>query len=223
MSLRRFVFGIAPAAACATMLFGVALGAQAAAFTNGSFELGAFDDAVATGHVMTLPVGSTLMTGWTITGGETAWGRNDNPFVGAAATNGNFLLDLTGFHDSIPYGGVSQTFDTVAGTSYSIGFDLITQENSGIYKGPVAVQASVGGAPQTFTFTPPVGSTGIQSGHFTLPFTATGPSTTLTIQGTLATGGQFIGLDNVTLPEPSCVGILALAGIGLMRRRRRAA
>jgi hypothetical protein len=197
-------------------------GAQAAPFTNGGFELGAFDDASANGHVMSLQVGSTVMTGWTTTTAELAWARNDNPFVGAAATNGNFFLDLTGFHDGVPFGGVTQTVDTVAGNTYTLGFDIITFEGDFRYRGPASVTASAGGNSQTFTFASLLPFVGVQSGHFTLPFVATGSTTTITLQGTLSTGGQFLGLDNVTLvPEPASLAAAALGGAGFMLRRRR--
>jgi hypothetical protein len=196
--------------------------AAAAPFTNGSFELGAFDDAVANSHVMSLPISSTLISGWTVIGGETAWARNDNGFIPNSATNGNFLLDLTGFHDSAPYGGVTQTVDTIAGSFYTLSFDLITQESDGRYKGPITVQASAGAVTAPITFTPLVGSVGVQSGRFSLPFIAAGTSTTISLQGTFDAGGQFIGLDNVTLtPEPGSLGLTLIGGAGLLLRRRR--
>jgi hypothetical protein len=222
----RFISAVGVAVgACVILVVGlIASRADAAAFTNGSFELGQYDDAVANGHVMSLPVGSPAITGWTVVSGELGWGRNDNAFIPNSATNGNFLLDLTGFHDAVPYGGVTQTADTAIGSIYSLGFDLITQESDSRYKGPVAVQASAGLVSVPFTFTPPAGSTGIHSAHFTLEFLATAATTPITLQGTLSGGGQFLGLDNVTLtlaPEPASLA-LALLGAPILVARRRA-
>jgi hypothetical protein len=222
MSRRFFSVGAPAIALGVLVLSAVAPHAQAAAFTNGGFDLGVFDDASANGHVISLPVGSTVLTGWTVVGGETAWARNDNAFIPNSATNGNYLLDLTGFHDSAPYGGVTQTVDTVLGNFYTLGFDLISFESDSRYRGPVALTASAGSVSQTFTFTPPAGSTGVRSSHFTLPFTATGTTTKLTLQGTLSTGGQFLGLDNVTLtPEPASLGLGIFSAAGFVLRRRR--
>ena len=193
----------------------------AAPFTNGGFELGAFD-VNDPDHVLSLQPGSTAITGWTVISAETAWGRNDNPYVGPGATEGTLFLDLTGFHDSLPYGGVSQTFDTTPGQSLVLGFDLISLEGSAVYRGPVSVSATAGNTTQTFTFASPLPVTGLQHQRFTMPFTATGTSTTVSFTGTLATGGQFLGLDNVTIPEPASLAVLlTAAGAGSVVRRRR--
>jgi len=206
--------------ACVTILGFAGSRADAAAFTNGSFELGQYDDAVANGHVMSLPVGSSAITGWTVVTGELGWARNDNGFIPGSATNGNFLLDLTGFHDTPPYGGVTQTVDTTPGSVYTLGFDLITQQSNPLYRGPVGVQVSAGLVSVPFLFTP-IASTGIQSIHYTLDFLATAATTPITSQGTL--GSQFIGLDNVTLtlaPEPASLGLVLLGAPALILRRR---
>jgi len=223
---RRLISAVGSAVGvCAAMVVLGAPRAQAAAFTNGSFELGAYDDAASNGHVLSLPVGSTAMTGWTTITGELGWGRNDNAFIPNSATQGNFLLDLTGFHDAAPYGGVQQVIDTLPGNAYVLGFDLISYESDGRYKGPVSLTASAGTTSLAFTFTPPVGSTGVQSAHFALPFVATGAATTITLQGTGTAGGQFLGLDNVTLgpgvPEPASLSLCILGSAGLVLRRRR--
>lgn len=194
----------------------------AADVINGSFEDGSYVDN--SNHVDSLPVGSTAMTGWTVVSGELAWGRNDNPFVGAAATSGSFALDLTGFHDSIPYAGVTQTVSTTPGTFYLLSFDLISDESDSRYKGPMSITASADSTSAPFTFTAPAGSTGIQSGRFTLPFVASNASTVITLQGTASGGGQFLGLDNVVLavPEPSSIALAASGAVVLLRRRRAA-
>src|SRR4051812_895346 len=94
-----------------------------AQLANGSFEAGTFTN---TGpfdaHIQQLLVGSTAMTGWTVVSDEIGWARNDNPFVPNGATDGQFFLDLTGFSDSPPHGGVRQTVATVPGQAYVLQF-----------------------------------------------------------------------------------------------------
>jgi MYXO-CTERM domain-containing protein len=59
-------------------------------------------------------------------------------------------------------------------------------------------------------------------------FTASGTSTPLTITGASSGGGEYIGLDNVSVvaPEPSQtaalgLGVLGLAGLALKAGRRK--
>jgi len=218
---RRFVSAAGVAVGACVILVGLSASrADAAAFTNGSFELGQYDDAVANGHVMSLPVGSSAITGWTVVSGELGWGRNDNAFIPGSATNGNFLLDLTGFHDAAPYGGVTQTVYTTPGSVYTLGFDLITQQSDFRYRGPVGLQVSAG-LVSIFPLFTPIASSGIQSTHVTFDFLATGATTPITFQGTLA--NQFLGLDNVTLtlaPEPASLALVLLGAPMLIGRRR---
>ena len=193
-----------------------------AQLVNGSFEQGTFVPDL--GNLDSLPVGSTAMTGWTTVTDELAWARDDNPFIPNPSTDGIFSLDLTGFQDAAPYGGVTQDVATVPAQAYVLSFDLSSFESDFAFRGPVGVTASADAVSAPFVFTPPVGSTGLQSGRFNLPFVATDAMTTITIQGTL--GINYIGLDNVTLvPEPHAVAVLALGGLALTRgfARRRGA
>ncbi len=74
--------------------------AQAAAFTNGSFELGPDP-----GAFLPLPTGSTDLTGWTVTSGNV-------DYIGSSwqASDGSRSLDLSG----AGAGQIGQTFDTIA-------------------------------------------------------------------------------------------------------------
>ena len=203
-----------------------------AQIVNGSFETGTF---VNNGNgAQSLPVGSTAITGWTTTNAELAWITTLNSY-GLATPYGSFFLDLTGYHDSSPYGGVTQSIATTNGTSYHLSFALGTNQNNSNYAGPVGATASAGGTSQSFTFTPAAGSVGNQWGTFGFDFTATGASTPITLTGVLSTGGQYIGLDNISVtpnapvPEASTtvsLGLLLALGMGGLvvaaRRKKRA-
>lgn len=181
----------------------------AAQVINGSFENGTFTP---DGNgLMSLPPGSTAIIGWTTFGGELVWAHVPNPFV-ANASDGQFWLDLTGYHDAVPYGGVTQTVTTVPGTAYRLSYDLGVRQDDARFAGPISVTAMAGPASATPTYNP--AGSGVQWGTFTLDFTATAATTNVSFQG--ISGNQYIGLDNVQLspvPEPSA---LLLAGAGVL-------
>ena len=199
--------------------------AKANLLTNGSFELGTF---VPDGNnADSLAVGSTAITGWTTTSAELAWIGFPNGF-GLVPQSGVRSLDLTGYHDSSPYGGVQQTVATCAGCGYQLTFYLGSDPSGGIQDG-VGVQIN-GGAATNFTST----NNGSQSNLWeleTLNFVASSNSTIVDLTGSLA-NPHYIGLDNVDLeqtsvasgvPEPStwAMMILGFAGIGFMAYRRK--
>lgn len=199
--------------------------AEANLLTNGSFELGTFvNDGNAT---MVLPVGSTTITGWTVVNDQLAWIDTGNPW-GLSAQEGNRFLDFTAYPTGAPFGGVAQDIVTAMGQQYKLTFYLgsYTQRWGGP---PVSIQASAGGTSQTFT----VSTTSSASTWtpFSLLFTTSSTTTTITLTGTA--GFQYIGLDNVSVdptgtievPEPSpltSIGVSAAAlFIGRIRKRRR--
>jgi hypothetical protein len=53
---------------------------------------------------------------------------------------------LTGYTDTGKFGGVSQTFATIAGTTYVVTFNLGHGGDFSALRGPVSVTASAGGA-----------------------------------------------------------------------------
>lgn len=206
----------------------LATGASAATFQNGSFEDGTFVPSAP--QAEQLLVGSTAITGWTVIGGsDIAWEHNGNPY-GVVASDGVFALDLTGYSDRAPYGGVEQTFDTIAGHRYSLSYDVGNtdfQNNSGI-------SASIDGTLLlNFVNTMQAGSTTLWQ-TATTSFTAGGASTQLDLVGT--GGGNAINLDNVrvvdldagsdtgAVPEPTSwammIGGFGIAGLALRQRRQ---
>lgn len=221
MTLRSLVFCIALAAGPA---------AHANLLVNGSFEEGAF---VNQGNqTMSPSVGSTVIPGWTVITDATAWINAGNPF-GLTASDGSRFLDLTNYSAGAPYAGLSQTFATLAGATYTLSFDL---GGSNAWGRPDGLIASAAGMSQVFT-TGPASVTTPNNDWYqeSMTFTASGATTTLTLQG--SAGFNYIGLDNVVvellsapgtppdpvpaIPEPGTWALMAagLVALGLLRRR----
>jgi len=200
-----------------------AAGASANLLTNGSFETGSFVDNNGGQDTDTLGVGSTSMTGWTVSGSEAlAWIGPTNPFS-LTASDGSYFLDLTGYAEGAPFSGVTQTISTTDGAHYSLTFDLGSSANYGL---PSGITASAGGTSQVFTSTSVLDSVWTTE---TLNFTASGASTVISLVG--EQGVDYIGLDNVDvvetsgpIPEPAAWAIMmsGLFGVGALARRRRA-
>lgn len=207
-----------------TILFALAAGdAYANLLTNGSFEDTNKSFVGDANLVDELPSGSTAIPGWTTTNGTfTAWIMNGNPY-GISASNGSFFLDLTGYSDSGTYGGVTQTFLTVAGTDYVVTFDIGYGGDSTAFGGPVKVEASAAGTSETFTSGSGSPNPAVWDTE-TFSFMATSTMTQLTLTGISTAGGDYIGLDNVDaevgtgsapVPEPGTFALL-LTGIGVL-------
>jgi hypothetical protein len=166
---------------------------------NGSFEVTCATAAAfvpdANG-IVSLPIGSTGIPGWTTTNAELAWAINGNPF-GPRTVDGSLFLDLTGYHDALPFGGVTQMLTTQPNEGYRLRFSLGSDEDRSPYRGPMSVAVTIGTETRNFTFTP--AGTGNQWGEFIWDFTATTASTPLTFIGTSSAGGQYLGLDNVSV------------------------
>jgi hypothetical protein len=191
--------------------------AKANLIVNGSFELGGF---VPNGdNTMDLPSGSTAMTGWTVTTANLAWIGPGNPF-GLSASDGSYFLDLSGYHDNQPYGGVAAStgISTVIGQQYNVAFDV----GSDVVYDTVSpsVQVTLNGNPPAGTFTAgPIASVHNRWETFDFAFTATSVNTVITFQGVGADNQKYIGLDNVvvsTVPEPTTMiaGALLLLPFG---------
>lgn len=204
----------------AFMLAGVGLigAAHAASFTNGSFEIvtGGFNPG--SGTFTTLGTGNTAISGWTVTDGTIDVVNTNFLNPDFIASDGQNSIDLVGFSA----GTIAQTFDTVIGTTYRVGFDL----NSNSY-GPDAIKrvlVTAGAFSNIFTYDSalhPIGAGGPwQSNGFN--FTATGSSSTLTFQALNSGAGCCFGaeLDNVSVltngvPEPASWALM-IAGFGFV-------
>ncbi len=191
--------------------FFFAAGAHANLLTNGSFETGSFVDQGS--ETMVLNVGSTSITGWTVSTDQLAWIDAGNPW-GLTAQDGSRFLDFTAYPAGAPFGGITQNIATVAGQQYALSFYLgsYTQRWGGP---PVSITASAGGATQTFTVS--TTSTSSTSTPFSMLFTANAPTTSFSLTG--SAGYQYIGLDNVSVegagggsvPEPGTYSLISLS------------
>jgi hypothetical protein len=197
---------------------------------NGSFEEGspAFPDEVGVGFGA-----SDTLPSWTVVGqlgraSPIAWlGPSGAYYVHASA--GRYFLDLTGNQGGQPYGGVTQTINTVIGQNYQLTFDLGSSAAWGL---PSGIAASVGDVASGV-----FGSNNLSLDNYwetkTLNFTADSTTTLISLIGNA--GNNYIGLDNVSVvglntsatPLPAALPLFAtgLGALGLLgwRRKRKAA
>lgn len=176
------------------LLGGLALvaGAHANLIVNGSFENGNF---VPNGdNTMSLAVGATSMSGWTVYNDTLAWIGDPNPFFGLHASHGVRSLDLADYATGGPYGGVVQTFATTPGARYRVSFDLGTHNH---WTASASIQVAAAGGSQTFSST---SGTGQGWDTYSWEFTAASTSTALSFLGTFNTY-TYIGLDNVIVEQ----------------------
>jgi hypothetical protein len=200
--------------------------------TNGSFESGTYSNnsnPYGNGYGENLNVGSSSLTGWSIVTDSVSWLYTGD--FSLTPENGSYFLDLTGYTDTTPLGGVSQTVYLTAG-SYTLTF-WVAYSGTGSAGGPVSVVATASENSTTLdsqTFTTSSGSGTNVWTEETLSFTVT-TSGNVTISLVGGSAKQYIGLDNVDLeqtgggsvPEPAMSLPLALAGAFFVLSRRKRA
>jgi hypothetical protein len=195
---------------CLTMV------AHASLVENGSFETGNF--VPGPNACMSLTVGSTELTGWSIVNGEVGWGTTPNPY-GAMASDGIHFVNLRGCY-ATEYGGVSQAITTTENQMYRLSFDLYA--GGGANWGPSTVLVNVDNS--SFYFTADW-STEYYWSPFILNFIA--ESTITPISFIAASDAHNISIDNVSVapvPLPATIllfgtGVACLAGTKIKRRR----
>ncbi len=202
-------------------------------FQNGSFEIGG----VAPCNTFNVPVGSTLITGWTISAGNIDW-LGSPPSCGWQPSQGAASLDLVG-SGAGGIGGIQQTFDTIPGTAYVLSFDLAGNYGAPPVIKPLAV--TINGVTSNFTFDTTGRSLNAMGwATQTINFTAAGTSSTVNfVSNVSASGGTLnagAALDNVRvalLVAPvsadvpldwahwaAIMAIMIAGGMVMLRRRR---
>ena len=149
-----------------------------------------------------LEPGSVIIPGWTTVKAELAWITNGS--FGLTAPSGTgFFLDLSGYRDNAPYGGITQRVPTTVGKTYTLSFSLGAFQSNARYRGPLSAAASAGDLTNNFmTATPALDATGSVWERFTWDFTAGSTETPITIVGSSAAGGGYLGLADISLAEP---------------------
>jgi choice-of-anchor C domain-containing protein len=209
-NLKKLLVGAALAAA--TTLG--ASQASAAAFMNGSFELNTADPV----SFSTLGAGSNVVTGWTVFGGTVDY---INGYWQAA--NGTHSIDLSGNGA----GSIQQTFDTVAGKTYSVDYFLSGNPDSGGVAKPGVVAAIDGALIASSTFTGVKGSSHSQMDWLAQNFTFVASGASTTLRFTSNTGNPFgPAIDAVSVsavPEPAtwAMMIIGFGACGSMVRSSR--
>lgn len=165
---------------------------------NGSFENSECLFVPDSTGVKSLPAGATAIPDWTVTTAELLWGINGNSY-GPRSPFGSFFIDLTGYHDSPPFAGVSQSLLTLPGQAYRLTFALGAYQDVFAYRGPMTVGVSIGSVSNIFTLAPSVSATGNVWMAFTNDFVAESDSTLLRFTGLTSAGGQYLGLDNISV------------------------
>jgi hypothetical protein len=219
------------------VLFAAAIGLPSAKavniVANGSFET----PTVPVGGFTSFASGSNAITNWTVVGPSgTSVAIVSGTFTQFGFTfpaqNGVQWLDLTGVNSNTTE-GVQQTVATTPGALYDLSFFVGNISNpGGLFGTTSTVGVQINGGPVvSFTNSGGVGSTSLFWQQFTLPFTATAATTSITFINQDPSGDNNNGLDNVSLslgrssvPDAGTSVMLlsvGLAGISLFRRTLR--
>jgi choice-of-anchor C domain-containing protein len=210
--------------AAGMLLIGSAANANAAPFTNGSFELGSVNP----GAYQTLGVGSTAITGWEVIG-------SNIDYVGSfwEASDGSRSLDLNGNNGP---GGVRQTFDTVPGQEYAVLIDIAAHHPPELTQFRFHVEFNTYRTGILFHADPAATRDDMRwRSLFSGWYQATGDLSTLSIISDTANDTFGPAIDNIrlvrpedlfpptTVPEPTTLSLLALglAGVAVRRSRSR--
>jgi len=195
--------------------------ANANLISNGSFELGDFNntDADPRPDIMLVTPGMSNILGWTVVGSKGVHWVDYGP---GNTTDGRYAVDLQGENPPGELSSISTTFSTQAGESYVLAFDAFTGNivnAATVSVGSLIDQAFTGGGPApappyTNFFT-----------HYTYGFSATDRTSTLLFR-VVSSDGFGPVIDNVvvtSVPEPESYFLWAsgIAILALSRVRRR--
>jgi Protein of unknown function (DUF642)/PEP-CTERM motif len=202
----------AVSAALALCLGLLANSAHANLFVNGSFEL----PLAPVGWYTNYAAGSPDIVGWSIVGIDAAVTSGSLVFSGITfqAQDANQWLDLSGASSNSTLNGVSQTVATTPGQIYEVSFYVGSATDGSLFF-PCTIDLSIDGQARVSYFNPATPTTSLDWKQFTVNFTATGATTSLTFYNGGAANNFNAALDNVSVtavPEPAS-GALLLMGL----------
>jgi hypothetical protein len=188
--------------ACVAMLTLAVAPAKANLIVNGSFEV----PPVPVGGYINYLGGSTAITGWTVVGVDSSVISKTFTQAGIVfqAQDGNQWTDLAGVTSNSSSSGVRQNVATMIGGVYQLSFYVGSATGGGIFF-PATVDLSINGGARV-GYTNPTGPSNMLNWKlFTVGFTATSATTTITFLNGSAANNFLCGLDNVSVTEVNCL------------------
>jgi hypothetical protein len=189
---------------------------------NGSFE----DPVVPANFYANYLGGSTAVTGWTVVGVDTSIvdGGFTQSGITFQAQDGEQWADMAGIMSNDPSSGLTQSIPTTIGDPYLLSFYVGSATGGGQFF-PSTVDLSIDGNPRVPFFNPTGPANMLDWLQFSVPFVATGTSTSITFFNGSAPNNFLSGLDNVVveraIPEPTSIALLLLGSAALAYGRYR--
>ncbi len=221
---------IVPVAIGTLAMLGMPAGvASANIITNGDFSANAAAYTTSPGY--SASPNPAAPTGWTVFGSTFAGVNGTDTGVGApfAPTSTVGVNDFAFIQEGndIAYDGVKQTVSTTAGQPYTLTYDA--SGRAGDVSGTDVLEVILTDTTnnnQITTQTPAI--TQAAFNVFTLNFTAPSASTNVEFLNAYPNYnyGSTVDVTNVAMaavPEPACLGVLAIGGLGLLLLKRRRA
>ncbi len=189
------------AVACVAVLTLAVAPVEANLIVNGSFEV----PIVPSGGYINYAGGSTAITGWTVVGVDSSVisGTFTQSGIVFQAQNGNQWTDLAGITSNSSTSGVRQNVATTIGAVYQLSFYVGSATGGGIFF-PATVDLSIDGGARVGYFNPTGPSNMLNWKLFTVQFTATGSTTSITFFNGSAANNYLSALDNVSMTEVLC-------------------